>query len=276
MHLTKHHGLGNDFLVVLDERNDGAIEVTADLARRLCDRHRGVGADGLLHGRRAQPSTTAPDVDIAMTLYNSDGSRADMSGNGIRCFAQAVAAARGLAGGRLRVGTDAGIRLLDLEGGADPSTMQVAVDMGAAKPGPLVDDALVAGLARHATADLGNPHLVVVADDGLPRADALAERGRSAEAHFAEGINVEFIHLLRPDHLELTVWERGAGITEACGTGACAAVWVARRWEMVGDRVRVSMPGGDAEVVLGPDDQVTLIGPTVHIADIHVPDGVKP
>jgi diaminopimelate epimerase len=271
VHLTKHHGLGNDFLVLLDERQDRARPATVDgaLARRLCDRHRGIGADGLLHGHSPAPSSTAPDVDIAMTLYNSDGSRAEMSGNGIRCFAQAVASARGLTGGQLRVATDAGLRVLELEPGADARTMRVAVDMGAAKAGPAVDDDLAASLPQHATADLGNPHLVVLTG-GVPRGDALVERGRAADAHFADGINVEFIEPRGDDRLDLTVWERGAGVTEACGTGACAAAWIARGWGLVGDRVTISMPGGDADVVLGEADRVTLIGPTVHIADIEV------
>jgi diaminopimelate epimerase len=270
MHLTKHHGLGNDFLVLLDEVQTRAPTVDAELARRLCSRHRGIGADGLLHGWQPSPSETAPDVDVAMTLYNSDGSRAEMSGNGIRCFAQAVARARGIdAPGRLHVATDAGLRDLQLEPGADPATLHVAVDMGAAKVGPAVDDELAATLVRHATADLGNPHLVVLTN-GVPRGEALVERGRAAETHFADGINVEFIEVTGPDRLELTVWERGAGVTEACGTGACAAAWVAHGWGLVGERVAIAMPGGQADVVLGADDRVTLIGPTVFIADIEV------
>jgi diaminopimelate epimerase len=269
MHLSKHHGLGNDFLVVLDERQDDAPIVDADVARRLCDRHRGLGADGLLHGRQPPPSAASPDVDIAMDLYNSDGSRAEMSGNGIRCFAQAVASARNMPSGQLAVGTAAGIRVVEIESSPDPDTLLVAVDMGAAKAGPPVDPELAGVLPRHATADLGNPHLVVLTD-GVPRGDALVERGRAAEAHFAEGINVEFIEPRGRDHLDLTVWERGAGVTEACGTGACAAAWIARAWGLVGDRVTISMPGGDAAVVLGTADRITLVGPTVHVAEIEV------
>jgi diaminopimelate epimerase len=275
MHLSKHHGLGNDFLVLLDERQARAPIIDGELARRLCDRHRGIGADGLLHGWRPSPSESAPDVDVAMTLYNSDGSRAEMSGNGIRCFAQAVARARGIdAPGRLHVATDAGLRDLQLEAGPDPSTLLVAVDMGAAKAGPVVDDELATTLVRHATADLGNPHLVILTN-GVPRGEALIERGRAAEAHFPEGINVEFIEATGPDRLELTVWERGAGVTEACGTGACAAAWVAHQWGLVGERVTIAMPGGDADVVLGDDDRVTLIGPTVFIADVEIDDEME-
>jgi diaminopimelate epimerase len=271
--LTKHHGLANDFLVVLDEVNGRGLVVDGELAIRLCDRHRGIGADGLIHGATPPPGA---DVDVVMRLYNADGSRAEMSGNGIRCLAQAVAMAREVGEAVLLVATDGGVRRLQVESSADQHTSLVRVDMGPAGAGPLlpseVADRLAQSGAAHATelatADMGNPHLVVVVDD--PSLIDLAVEGPWLERHFAEGINVEFIAISDTDTLDLRVWERGAGITQACGTGACAAAHLAHAWGLVGERVRVVMPGGSAEVELA--DTITLIGPSSHVATLEIPD----
>ena len=259
MQLTKHHGLANDFLVVLDEVNGRGLTVDGDLAVRLCDRRTGVGADGLIHG--ALPADDSADgIDVVMHLFNGDGSRAEMSGNGIRCLGQALATARGVNEAVLHVATDAGVRRLQVEQDAAQRSATVEVDAflaGAERPG-----------TRAATVDMGNPHLVVVVPD--PTHIDLASEGPWLEKHFAEGINVEFIAPGGADTLVLRVWERGAGITQACGTGACAAAHVAHEWGLVGERVRVDMPGGSAEVELGPS--ITLIGPSTHVATIEIPD----
>jgi len=116
---------------------------------------------------------------------------------------------------------------------------------------------------------------VLLVDD--PRAVDLATEGAWLEQQFADGINVEYITIPRDldgdqAAIDLRVWERGAGITQACGSGACAAAYVAHGWGLVGDRVRVRMPGGDADVVLGADGAVTLVGPSVYVADVVAPD----
>ena len=271
--LTKHHGLANDVLVVLDEVNGRELTIDGDLAVRLCDRRRGIGADGLIHGAAPAPDT---DVDVVMHLYNADGSRAEMSGNGIRCLAQAVAMARDVREAMLIVATDGGVRQVQVESSADQHTSHVRVDMGPAGAGPAVaaevTDRLAAPGPAHATAvataDMGNPHLVVVVDD--PSLIDLAVEGPWLERHFAEGINVEFIAATGADTLDLRVWERGAGITQACGTGACAAAHAAHGWGMVGERVQVDMPGGSATVELA--DTITLIGPSSHVATLEIPD----
>jgi diaminopimelate epimerase len=280
MQLTKHHGLGNDFLVLV-----GAPEppVKADDARRLCDRRRGIGADGLIV---AVPATRH-GADAEMLLYNSDGSVAEMSGNGIRCLAQAIAMARGVRTTALVIDTGAGRRHLRLTSGPEPATAWVSVGMGPVgpgprfEPGPAAHAALAgagvgpasgrgrsAGRARWASADVGNPHLVVAVPD--PWSLDVAGVGSTLEAHVPGGVNVEFIAPTpgRTDELDLTVWERGAGVTEACGTGACAAATVAQRWGLVGRTVAVHMPGGDVTVEV--DDEVTLVGPTVYIGRIEV------
>lgn len=273
--LTKHHGLGNDFLVLVDL--DDATPIDAALAIALCDRRRGIGADGLI---RVSPGTDA--ADVTMVLRNADGSPAEMSGNGIRCLALAVARHRSVASLDLRVATGGGVRAVSLRTGRAGSA-EVEVDMGKARPGPEPDTGwlslpvtavlLQGPEGEHpgiSTLDLGNPHLVVLVDD--PDAVDLAEAGPVAERQFSAGINVGFVAPAagEADALDLRVWERGAGITEACGTGAAAAAHAAHEWGLVGERVTVHLPGGDVSVDIG--DTLTLSGPAVHVADCTVDD----
>jgi diaminopimelate epimerase len=274
MQLTKHHGLGNDFLIVLEEVN-GPVHLEADQARDLCERRRGLGADGLIVGALPGPADVGPDgepVTVVMVLWNADGSRAEMSGNGIRCLGQALALAHGEHQSSYLVSTEGGLRRLTVHDDADHRLAMVSVTMGPVAPGPVVpgDAEERLGSRRHATVDLGNPHLVVLVDD-VEAVDLEAE-GRWFERRFPAGVNVEFIApSSSPDTIDLRVWERGAGVTEACGTGAVAAAHLAHEWGLVGAEVRVDMPGGSAEVVLGGAEPV-LIGPTQHVATIEVPD----
>lgn len=267
--LRKLHGWGNDFLVALDvDQPDGALDphTVAALAPTLCDRRRGVGADGLIHG-----TAGGAGAEVTMALFNADGSRAEMSGNGIRCLAHAVLLASGVWADTVVIDTDVGRRALRLRGGAPdadvPVEVVVEVPMGTVNPGPAVGalaDAL--GEHRHLTRDVGNPHLVVEVPD--PEAVALAELGPRLEASFPSGVNVEVI-TAADGVVDLAVWERGVGVTEACGTGACAAAHAARHWGLAGDAVRVRMPGGEALVVLD-GDEATLVGPSVAIATVEV------
>jgi diaminopimelate epimerase len=271
-HLTKHHGLGNDFLVLLGTGAELA-GIGPDHAVRWCDRHTGVGADGLLLG-----VTDAPDTDVAMTLFNADGSRAEMSGNGIRCLAQAEVDRRGTAQADLRIATDGGPRTVAVRPGPDPASVIAAVDMGPALAGPdadrppaePVDDpiALAAEPLKSTTIDLGNPHLVLLVDD--PSKVDVHQAGPHWEAGYDAGINVHAIAPTpgRADELTMAIWERGAGATLACGTGATAAVHAAHVWGLVGTRATVHMPGGDVEVEVG--ERMTLHGPSVRIATVEV------
>jgi len=259
--LTKHHGLANDFLVTFDVVPGDA----AQFARRVCDRRVGVGADGLLVGEPAD------GYAARMTLYNADGTPAEMSGNGIRCFAQAIAM-RDTTLQRLRIATDVGDRVVDLFATDDPATIEASVDMG-----ELTDLAEPTGWAAIGTnpdrpvahLSLGNPHSVVGVDD--VRAIDLALIG----SHVPD-INLEIIEPgPEPDAITMRVHERGAGITAACGTGAVAAAAAARRWGLVAanGEIRVHMDGGSATVSLDEPrpGRATLTGPATYIATIEVP-----
>jgi diaminopimelate epimerase len=259
--LTKHHGLGNDFLVAFDP---GVDDLPA-LARRLCDRRRGVGADGLL------VAEAADGYAARMTLYNADGSRAEMSGNGIRCFAQALAERRGDLGDQLIL-TDAGDRLVVLEATEDPATITARVEMG--EVSSLDEPAGWAALGCHpdrpvAHLSLGNPHSVVGVDEV-----AVVDLG-----HLGSQVPHVNLEIVEPgpelNAITMRVHERGAGITEACGTGACAAAYAARSWGLVargsGD-VIVHMDGGTATVSFSDEapERAVLTGPATFIAEIDV------
>ena len=276
MQITKHHGLGNDFLVALEDVN-GPIHGDASIARALCDRRRGLGADGFIIGARPEVGRLGPDgrpIDVVMHLWNADGSRAEMSGNGIRCLGQALAMARDEHQVTFSVATDGGHRTLVVHDDAAHRLATVSVTMGQVGEGPAIPRVVSArhSASPHDTADMGNPHLVVLVPD-LGQVD-LVGSGSWLEAQFDAGVNVEFISPgTEPDTLDLLVWERGAGVTEACGTGATAAAVLAHRWGLVGRAVRVDMPGGSAEVIVPeePDGEPTLIGPAQHVASIEVP-----
>ncbi|MEZ5340560.1 MAG: diaminopimelate epimerase [Acidimicrobiales bacterium] len=189
--LTKHHGLGNDFLIAIEPE----ISLTADDAVHWCNRHLGVGADGLIVATKAPGDTEA---DWSMVLYNADGSRAEISGNGIRCLGQALADHAGLGATTMRIATDAGLRQLEIQP-AEGDTRQVRVDMGAAKPGPgdfdRWDSTGVSPI-RQASVDMGNPHLVALVDD--PAAVDLAAVRPVVEASYRAASTCISLKLIGP------------------------------------------------------------------------------
>lgn len=261
MHVSKHHGLGNDFVIALDA--DGDLDADGALARALCDRRRGIGADGLIVARRDGEGAAA-----RMLLWNADGSRAELSGNGLRCLAQALMRA-GWAGDDHVVVTDAGPRRARLVETADAHTDVVAVEMGAAAECELpagLDEVTPPTDARLGV-DVGNPHVVLLGG-GAAEADPEVV-GPAVEALVPGGVNVHLASVTGVDELTLAVWERGVGRTEACGTGATAAAWAAHRFGVVSERVRVVMAGGAVDVVIG--QTLVLEGPATHIADIELP-----
>lgn len=275
LRLTKHHGLGNDFLVALSSENSSldALEDSAlgPLAVKLCDRHRGVGADGFIVGRRGQAG-----ADLRMVLHNADGSEAEISGNGIRCLAQAWqrSTERSLppgeaAEGQCVIDAGSGVRNLVIVHTDDPAVVSVSVEMGRVGPGPGLGPAASSIPALHrGTGDIGNPHLVVHVEsfDDID----LAAIGPVLEDEVAGGVNVHFLIVTADDRIELIHWERGAGVTEACGSGATVSSALARRWGLVtGPVVHVDMPGGSADVV-ETDGEFTLRGPAEFIAEVMV------
>lgn len=261
--LSKHHGLGNDFLVYdLSQGNPGAA--WSELAQRWCARHTGIGADGLLllgiDGSR-----------LSMRLFNADGSVAEMSGNGIRCLVQAAHhSLGGHDGARYQVDTDAGVRTADVVGRTDDHTVLVRVDMG-----PIADLPEPQGWSllecdpirpvRHLS--LGNPHSVVGVDDvsvvDLERLGSLVPHVNLEVVEPGPGTNA----------ITMRVHERGVGVTRACGTGACAAAEAALSWGIVPrstDEVVVHMEGGTAHVHVADDRTAVLTGPTTWVGTVTV------
>ena len=264
IHLTKHHGLGNDFLIAVEPGND----LSPVDAVSWCDRRTGVGADGLII------SEPLADNIWSMLLYNADGSRAEISGNGIRCLGQALGQHIGLelADGQthtLKVRTDGGLRTLELSDDRRSDTIQARVDMGPAKPGPATSqgwEALGVNITQQAGVDIGNPHLVVEVVE--PGAIDIGSVGPAIEANYADGVNIHFVAVTGEDTIRVHTWERGAGLTQACGSGACASAYQLNQWGRVGTSVEVTMPGGGAHVELA--DTILLQGPATFIARLEL------
>jgi diaminopimelate epimerase len=265
--LAKYHGIGNDFLVLLDPGSSVALDAVT--ARRLCDRHRGIGADGIIRGRPAPPGS---DAVLTFELWNADGSGAEMSGNGMRCLAHAA-----LDAGLVRadegfgVLTPAGCREVNIRRTGERTTW-AAVGMGRA----VIDGGGERCNVGHGQllVDMGNPHLVVAGPD--PTTVEVGVLGPELEAGTPAGRNVEFVTLgPGPDEVTMRVWERGVGETQACGTGSCAAAVAFHHWGRVGRHVTVHQPGGAVSVVIGPDHEVTLAGTSERIAEVGL-DGLLP
>jgi diaminopimelate epimerase len=277
LEFTKMHGTGNDYIYIVATRARPADP--AALSIKLSDRHFGIGGDGLI---MLAPSSSA---DIRMEMYNADGSRGDMCGNGIRCVAR-LAFERGLVRRNpMRIETDAGLKtvLLRLEG---RRVIGATVDMGEPildgreipvnADGRIIDYPLeVAGRRESITAvSMGNPHCVVfVADDGVFKLKDrdFAALGREFEHHpfFPRRVNTEFILATSRRNLKMRVWERGSGETWACGTGACAALVAAVLTNLADRTATVELRGGNLEIEWradGPDaNHVFMTGNAVEV-----------
>lgn len=223
----KYHGLGNDFVVVED------LAAHSALAQRLCDRHFGVGADGVLF---VDPSVNPP----RMIIVNQDGSRPQMCGNGIRCVARFLVEHHGFSD-VVDIESDAGIKTCHV----DRNRWSVRVNMGAARR----DADLVYENFRWHSVNMGNPHVVTFVEEmpdlaSIDRIGALANNDRQT---FPEGVNLEFVRV-HADGLEVVVYERGVGRTLACGTGACAAAVAAADHDLKTLPVSVRLPGGSLTI----------------------------
>jgi diaminopimelate epimerase len=265
---TKYQGLGNDFILV-DNRHSSEPVITPEMAVAMCDRHFGIGADGVIF---ALPSPG--ETDYTMRIFNSDGSEPEMCGNGIRCLAQFIARLEGQStiGQTYRIHTLAGTMIPRLEGNE-----QVTVDMG--MPQLLAGEipTTLANIARKIISvplemegqdwlitcvSMGNPHCVTFVDDvaTIP----LETIGPKFEHHpiFPQRTNVEFVQVISPDYVKMRVWERGAGITLACGTGACAVVVAGVLTGKCDRRSTVELPGGCLQIHWSEaDERVYMTGP---------------
>jgi diaminopimelate epimerase len=269
MKFVKMHGTGNDFIVVdcLSQRVGDASR----LARRVCNRRTGIGADGLI-------LITPPQAgDARMEIFNADGSRPQMCGNGIRCVGKYLVEHTNSCIPCLNIETDAGTKTLQCAI-TDGKVNSVRVDMGQpslnASDLPahveverLIEHAMTFGQDRFAVTgvSMGNPHAIVFVED-VERVD-LAAVGPSIEnaAEFPERINAHFVQVTGRDRLKMKSWERGAGATRACGTGACAAGVAACVTERTGRRVMVCLPGGDLDIEWGRNEHVYMTGPAVEV-----------
>ncbi|MBF2026533.1 MAG: diaminopimelate epimerase [Oscillatoriales cyanobacterium C42_A2020_001] len=270
---TKYHGLGNDFILV-DNRLSTEPELTPEQAIKLCDRHFGVGADGVIFALPGQD-----DTDYTMRIFNSDGSEPEMCGNGIRCLARFIADLENTTQpGSYRIHTLAGIMTPQLE----PSGM-VTVDMGEPRllaaeiPTTLgqpdckvISHPLeIADITWKVTCvSMGNPHCITFVEDvaTIP----LEVLGPQFETHpsFPKKINTEFIQVVRPDYLKMRVWERGAGITLACGTGACASLVAAVLNGHSDRRVTIELPGGCLQIEwAASNNHLYMTGPAEKVFD---------
>jgi diaminopimelate epimerase len=270
LRIAKYHGTGNDFVMIEDLED--RLDLTPALVAAICDRHLGVGADGVI---RVAP---AEEAAFFMDYRNADGDAAEMCGNGIRCLAK-YAFDRGLTDQtELAVETRAGTKHLVLSVD-DGAVDRVRVDMGRPRldrgeipmAGPpserFVGQAFPdAGPGYVATAvSMGNPHLVLVSDGDIKDLD-LPRIGPPLEHHpdFPKGTNVEFARV-RDGRIDVRVWERGSGETMACGTGGCASLVAASLLDLVGRRATVRFPGGDLDVEWTEDDRVFLTGPATFV-----------
>jgi diaminopimelate epimerase len=252
MRLTKHHGLGNDFLVLIDD--DVLLPVSPEDAVALCDRRTGIGADGLM---RVTPGGVG--AQVTMELLNADGSSAEMSGNGIRCLAQAVFLAGMVSPPVLTVDTDAGLRTVRLESTLGPREHRMSVEMGQAKVVGQEPEWVEGDVLDALRVDVGNPHVVLRwGAPELPDHEELVAIGSRIDAATPGGANVEIVlPSASGGELDMVVFERGVGPTLACGTGACAVAAAGHDWELSGLSTVVHQPGGPAEVTLGDPTVLT-------------------
>jgi diaminopimelate epimerase len=260
LHFVKMHGLGNDYLYLL-----GAVPQHAPaLARLLTDRHRGIGADGVIY--ITPPS--APAADFGMRIFNADGSEALMCGNGIRCVGKYVYDRGYTDKTTLLIETPVGNRCLNLHPDAQNPTCisSVTAEMGTA----IVDDTQTMntdhGSICFIPVSVGNPHAVIFTEDAEPFPDSLLAEV-SSHPMFPGGVNAECAEILSPTELRMRVYERGSGLTLACGTGACAvcAAAVHHGYCAVDTPITVHLDGGDLTVSVRSDGQILMTGEAVTV-----------
>lgn len=262
-HYVKSHGLGNDYLVVDPASLPDRIELTPATVRLICDRHRGVGSDGILEPR---PVDDPRQQVFGLRIWNPDGSEAEKSGNGLRIFAKWLYEHGHVAGTSFAIATPGGRAAVSLVvDEASGRVTSVTVDMGIATFAP-VNRLMVDGADLAVTAlSVGNPHCVVV----VPDLDAvnLARLGPLIERHpaFPERTNVQFAQPVDARRVRALIWERGAGETQASGSSSCAIAAACHRLGLTGRDVAVLMPGGELAVRIDERDRLWLSGPVEEV-----------
>lgn len=243
MQLIKAHALGNDFILIPEQDAAGATDPAA-LARRVCDRHRGVGADGLIvfsEGPRG----------ARMRLFNADGSYSELSGNGVRCLAAWLARTRSVEIGQsIDIETDAGTKTLDLVA-REGRRLTFCAAMGAPENVQQQRLDLADSATDVVTMRVGNPQCVVLGSATPARLQSIASK-LSVHSAFPEGTNVELAHVVAPDRVDILIWERGVGPTSSSGTGSCAAAVAAMQYGGANRDVQVVAPGGAQRVEWRP------------------------
>jgi diaminopimelate epimerase len=273
---VKGHGTENDFVVLADL--DGLLDLTPRLVRALCDRHAGIGADGVLRVVRTELMSEEPDfkemsadAPYFMDYRNADGSLASMCGNGVRVFVRYLQAV-GLVDRYAAVATRGGVRRTWLTDEGD-----VIVDMGmplALADRPVVTAASSVDHLRGVVVEMPNPHVVVSVPDRAALAELDLSRAPLVEPSRPDGQNVEFVVRAGERHLVMRVHERGVGETRSCGTGICAVVVAAARSDGAssgdGTTWRVDVPGGTCHVTWRADGSIHMTGPAVLVAEIEL------
>ncbi|MFF3981488.1 diaminopimelate epimerase [Streptomyces sp. NPDC001828] len=268
----KGHGTQNDFVIVPDP--DNALDLPADAVARLCDRRAGIGGDGLLHVVRSaahpEAKAMAGDAEWFMDYRNSDGSIAEMCGNGVRVFAGYLVRAGLVEQGDLAIATRGGVKKAHIAKNGD-----VTVSMGRARLPEAQATVTVDGRSWPArNVNMGNPHAVAFVDDLDHAGDLRSVPPFSPAAVYPDGVNIEFVVDRGPRHVAMRVHERGSGETLSCGTGACAVAVAAARRDgadpaVTGSPVTytVDLPGGTLVITEHPDGEIEMTGPATIVAE---------
>lgn len=235
MKFQKWHGLGNDFILIKD-----SLKKPNFLAKKLCHRHFGIGADGLVL------ILSSEKADCRMRIFNPDGSEAEMCGNAIRCVAQYIGKEK------LKVETLAGITQVEIIGS------KVRVNMGKAKH--------LGNFGRITAISMGNPHAVLFVENFDFNWQKRGQEIENSRRLFPQKTNVEFVKVVDKNNLEVKVWERGAGATLACGTGACASTYASFLKKKTNNKVNVHLPGGKLKIEINDNnDNIYMTGPATKV-----------
>jgi len=288
MRFIKMHGLGNDYVYVNGFEED--IDDPQALSKRIADRHFGVGGDGLI---LLLPTEDGVDANCRMRMFNIDGSEGEMCGNGIRCVCKLAHDHDVVTDNPMKIQTGNGVLTLDYTLDDQGKVDRVTVDMGEPKFDPVdvpidvsqltpTDQPQTFGLTVEDTGDqftgtfcsTGNPHMTIYVDDvssvNLTRLGPLLERHPA----FPSRMNVHFVEVISPNEVKVRHWERGSGITRACGSGACAVAVAGALTGRTQKKIAASLPGGDLEIDWADDDHVYMTGPAVEVFRGDWPAGV--